>query len=1087
MYKMIIEQIAENCFSNAVFRRGSNYYKAGHVEDMIVDEDQGYAHALVLGSHAYDVDIHFKSNGEISNVYCDCPAYAKYPGYCKHIIAVLLKLENMYGKYLGRPVMDAPFVNGRDRFKVDKAQKNQKMARSLMSFFENRSVPVSKQPLNIEVTLEILSDYRGGSRGIIPALSLRMGVDRLYVVRDMKKMLYSLKRGESIEYGKNFTFNPTIQYFKEDDRPLIEFLYGLYDVDSLYPGDSIFNGKYIYLSDTSLEKFFKIWKDSPLYINMEDREGGSIEIIEDNISANFRVRQKDSHLLLDIDVPLEIVFLTSNGRYVYMDGAIYNLPETQRENLLPFYKAVQYTGNKTLKFPKEEGDRFASFVLPQIKKAGILEIDSSVEEMFYQRPLEASIYIDKMDNSITISLKFIYGDYEIDPFAKANSIDDENILIRDREKEGEILDIIERSAFKVNKDNVYLDDDDRIYDFITQYIPKLQQLCTVYYSESFRQMRIYDSSYYNSSISFDEELDLLEFNFSIDGIDRESLPKVFESLREKKKYYRLPNGSYIPLDSDELEDMWKMIEYLDLEEEDLSEQVIKLPKYRALYLDDKLKDVENIYVERNLAFKELVQNIKESRDIDYTLPKGLEDVLRGYQVTGFKWLKALSSYGLGGILADDMGLGKTLQTIAFIESERENIALPSFIICPTSLIYNWESEVEKFIPSLKTLVISGSKDERRELIEHIADVDIVITSYPLIRRDIDSYEDKEFGYCILDEAQNIKNPSSVTAKSVKKVKAKGYFALTGTPIENNLTELWSIFDFIMPGYLLSHGKFVKRFEKPIIQDRDQCVLEELNRYIRPFILRRLKTDVLKELPPKIENIRTVELTHSQKKVYLAYLQNIRGELAEDIRQNGIKKSQIQILAGLTRLRQICCHPSLFIENYNGDSGKIKALLEILGELKEGGHRVLLFSQFTGALGLIKEELDREGISYFYLDGSTKAEDRRDMVKAFNQGFRDIFLISLKAGGTGFNLTGADTVIHFDPWWNPAVEDQATERAYRMGKQNKVQVRTLIAKGTGEEKIHEIQQNKRELIDKVLEPGTTFISKMTEEDIMELFM
>lgn len=471
MNKTITEQITENCFSNAIFQRGTNYYRTGHVEDISVDYDQGYAHALVLGSQVYGVDIHFKSNGEIYSVYCNCPAYSKYPGYCKHVVAVLLKLEDMYGKFFGRPDMDMFLANKKDKLKT---YKNQKMVRTLMTFFENKSVSVEKQLLKIEVTLEILSDNGIGSRGIMPALSLRMGINRLYVVKNMKEMLYALKRGEPIEYGKNFTFSPTTQYFEGDDRLLIEFLYGLYDVDSLYSGDSIFNGKYIYLSDVSLEQFFEIWKDCPLYLNMEGREARSIEIIEDNLPANFRVRQKDSLLLLDIDVPLEVVFLTSDGKYIYVDGVIYKLPKVQRENLLPFYRAIQYTGSKILKVPKEDGDRFISFVLPHIKKAGTLEIDDSVEEMFYQRPLEASIYLDKMENSITISVKFIYGEYELNPFVQVNDIDGGNILIRDREKEGEILNIIENSSFKVNKDIVYLDDDNKIYDFITQNIPKLR-------------------------------------------------------------------------------------------------------------------------------------------------------------------------------------------------------------------------------------------------------------------------------------------------------------------------------------------------------------------------------------------------------------------------------------------------------------------------------------------------------------------------------------------------------------------------------------------------------------------------------------
>lgn len=433
-----------------------------------------------------------------------------------------------------------------------------------------------------------------------------------------------------------------------------------------------------------------------------------------------------------------------------------------------------------------------------------------------------------------------------------------------------------------------------------------------------------------------------------------------------------------------------------------------------------------------------------------------------------------------------MGLGKTLQVIAFILSEKDKNPGPALVVAPTSLVYNWQDEVKKFAPSLKVTVVSGLQKERHEQLQEINHSDIIVTSYPLIRRDIDLYNEITFSYCFLDEAQHIKNPNTSNAKSVKQIKARGFFALTGTPIENSLTELWSIFDFIMPGYLLSHARFVRRFEAPIVKARDEKALKELSRHIKPFILRRMKKDVLKELPEKIESRMTAQMTEEQMKIYLAYLQQARGEIAREIEINGFEKSHIKILAALTRLRQLCCHPSLFLENYEGESGKMALLEEILQDALESGHRVLLFSQFTSMLDIIKQSLKQQNIEYFYLEGSTKAQDRGEMVKLFNQGIGKVFLISLKAGGTGLNLTGADMVIHFDPWWNPAVEEQATDRAYRIGQKNVVQVIRLITHGTIEEKIYELQQRKRAMIESVIQPGETLLSKMSHNEILQLF-
>ena len=474
------------------------------------------------------------------------------------------------------------------------------------------------------------------------------------------------------------------------------------------------------------------------------------------------------------------------------------------------------------------------------------------------------------------------------------------------------------------------------------------------------------------------------------------------------------------------------------------------------------------------------------------MPTGIDVQLRPYQVTGYKWLKTLAKNGLGGILADDMGLGKTLQTIVYVTSCIEEMEagsqekMPFLIICPTSLVYNWQDEFHNFAPHIRTVVVSGAPEVRKELIESHVENDVIITSYPLIRRDIEHYNNVKIHTVFIDEAQFIKNANSISAKVVKQVKAQYRFALTGTPIENSLSELWSIFDFIMPYYLFSHAKFSERYEKPIIRENNQKVLEDLSRHIQPFILRRMKKDVLEELPEKIESKYLTDMTEEQRAIYLSYMESIRNDITREINENGIAKSQIKILAALTRLRQICCHPSTFIENYQGGSGKLDLLMDLLPDIILNGHRILIFSQFTSMLGLIEEELKKQGINYFYLEGSTAMEERADYVRRFNEGEGDVFLISLKAGGTGLNLTGADTVIHFDPWWNPAVEEQATDRAYRIGQKNKVHVIKLITKGSIEEKIYKLQQRKKALSEAVIQSKEVFINKLSREEIEDLF-
>lgn len=443
-----------------------------------------------------------------------------------------------------------------------------------------------------------------------------------------------------------------------------------------------------------------------------------------------------------------------------------------------------------------------------------------------------------------------------------------------------------------------------------------------------------------------------------------------------------------------------------------------------------------------------------------------------------KWRKTLESYGFGGILADEMGLGKTLQVIAFLATvPRKTTEKSSLVVCPASLIYNWGEELTKFAPQLSYRLILGTAAERKAL-RSGADADVWVTSYELLRQDIGDYSQQEFYCCVLDEAQHIKNAATLTSKAVKQINSRQRFVLTGTPVENRLSELWNLFDFLMSGYLYTHTAFREKLEKPIVKSKNPEASAQLRRLVQPFLLRRRKAEVLKELPPKEEYVRRISLSEEERKTYCACVQATVEKLDGE-------QGKLQILAALTRLRQICCDPNLCFEHYEGATSKLDACMELCQAMVENGHQILLFSQFTSMLDNIRARLDEAHISSFTLQGSTTKEKRAKLVKAFNAGEASVFLICLKAGGTGLNLTAADIVIHFDPWWNQAAQDQATDRAHRIGQQAHVQVYKLIAKDTIEEKILELQEKKAALMDTISGAEDGGILNMSKEDLLAL--
>jgi len=592
-----------------------------------------------------------------------------------------------------------------------------------------------------------------------------------------------------------------------------------------------------------------------------------------------------------------------------------------------------------------------------------------------------------------------------------------------------------------------------------------------------------------SSIGVKVTNDLLEIQLSDSDFDVKELAEIMRQYQLKKKYYRLKDGSFLSLSEENatLQFLDNLTSGAEFDFRNLKEGKVHLPVYRGLYFDKLLADMGNVRIEKDESYKNLISLKEEDSDV---LPESMEEILRVYQKKGYQWLKTLEHYRLGGILADDMGLGKTIQMIAVIQKYlEEGGEKPSIVVCPSSLTLNWENEIKKFAGNIRALVINGNATSRESLIENYKDYDVVITSYDLLKRDIEVYEEikAEFKFALIDEAQYIKNSNTQNAKAVKRLSAETKFALTGTPIENSLSELWSIFDFIMPGYLFSYHKFRKNYEVPIVKEKDAFALSRLKMLIEPFVLRRKKKDVLTELPDKTVTVLYNEMEDEQKKLYLAYLANIKKDLWQKLEEGPFEKNKLKILALLMRLRQIVCHPALFLKEYKAGSGKLEQCLEIISEAVSGGHKILLFSSYTSMFGLIAKELSARGIAYFELTGQTKVSERIKLVDEFNKNEDvKVFLISLKAGGTGLNLTGADVVIHYDPWWNLAAENQATDRAYRIGQKNHVQVYKLITKDSLEEKIHLLQEKKAKLIDDVLSTEEVFINQLSREEILSLF-
>ena len=745
-------------------------------------------------------------------------------------------------------------------------------------------------------------------------------------------------------------------------------------------------------------------------------------------------------------------------------------------------------GSLSFQIGRNNLGEFYYSVLPQIRD--IVDIaEENEEEIEEYLPPEAEFifYLDAEDHNIACKPGVRYGDTEF-PLIKSESegVKWNGNIVREEHREREILFLARQWFPQLDREKQELHcgkDEECMYQVLAKGLDALFGLGEVQCTKRFSNLKV--TKKMKMSVGVSIKSGLLNLDIATEDLPAEELLDILNSYRSKKKYHRLKSGDFVDLTDNSYEMLDEMMNSLHLSVKDFLKGNIELPMYRTLYLDKMLEENENVYSERDSHFRNLVRDFKTVNDSDFQLPKELERVLRNYQKNGYRWLRTLEAFKFGGILADDMGLGKTLQVIAvLLAAKQEGREGVSLVVAPASLVFNWGEELRRFAPELKFVLVTGTQGERRNKLEAYREADVLVTSYDLLKRDTELYEGKEFLYQIIDEAQYIKNHQTVAAKAVKVINSQIRYALTGTPIENRLSEIWSIFDYLMPGFLYKYEVFRRDFEAPIIKNQDEAAMERLKKMTSPFILRRLKRDVLKDLPDKIEKIHYVKFEKKQQELYDAQVVHMRQQIAGQDKAE-FQKNKIQILAELTRLRQVCCDPSLCFENYKGGSAKLEACIELVERAAEGGHKILLFSQFVSMLEIIRQELAKRELSFYMISGETSKEKRLKLVKKFNEDDTRVFLISLKAGGVGLNLTGADVVIHYDPWWNLAVQNQATDRAHRIGQDKKVTVYQLIAKGSVEEKIRKIQESKKELLEEIVGGAAGQLGNMSREDFLEL--
>ena len=915
------------------------------------------------------------------------------------------------------------------------------------------------------------------------SLELSAGADRMYPVRYPGEFLDEMEQQRAYRFHKDFIFEPDRMFFPESDRKILMYLCTLKNEQKQVETGVLIEDGRIRIDEMYRNRFLDLLWQERGKLNVKTR--GKEFNIRSDLTLKVSAAQEKTGSILMIDYTDYGVFqpLVSDYSYLYLDGKRVLAKLTGKESEL-FRQINPYQNDNCkirIQIAPEDLKLFRKNFLEVFGKEIKIKLDTKTRKKLEQSRLVSKVYFDTAMGGIISKVEFCYGAQVYNPLG-SEAVDKRN---REYDREHAITSQMKALGFRKLEKLYILNEVERIVHLLTDDLTELKKLSEIYYSQDFK--KLYVKSPELGGLSLSEDGSVIHMDINLENVSDEELEELLDAIKAGKKYYRLRNGSIVNLNTADSEKFIGLINGLGLDADSVHNGIFEVPLNRCLYLDRYRKENGISGAIMDERFGGLIRSLDgESDDTKEKLfPDHLKGILRDYQIQGIRWMKQLSSYSFGGILADEMGLGKTLQVLAFLAGERKKLTLPSLVTAPTSLLYNWKQEAGKFLPELKVLIVQGTKERRAQLLSEAGKYSLLVTSYHMLSNDQKLYENMKFSYVFVDEAQNIKNPETWNAKSVKQLKAGCCFAITGMPIENRLLELWSIFDFVMPGYLFSRKEFQETYENPIMVSRDSPRQAELSKMVRPFILRRKKEDVLTELPELTQTNYLTQMTEPQKKLYAAYYKDLKRELLPKIDQYGIERNRIEILSALTRLRQICAHPATFLEDYSGGSGKLDFAMDLITEALGAGHSILVFSQFTSMLKIVERELLKRQMNYYYLDGRMKAEERAEEVENFNADQAAVFLISLKAGGTGLNLAKADIVIQFDPWWNPAVESQASARAHRLGQKHPVQVYHLLTQGTIEEKIADLQEKKKELIGNILEPVEGFLNGLNEEELRDI--
>lgn len=1050
------------------------------------DDDEAILSAFVASSHGWNdryrtsVTID-EENDFVADYVCTCPAYHEYDGMCKHCTALVLAYNDDPQKFLG--------------YRSHRVAATSGTLADLMNRTRQADTSEARGAIDIETT--IVYGYRTWS-----AHFKVTGPQGSYVMKSVSDFVDRMRTGEHFSYGKKLAFTHMPAMLTERGRGIAQFLERAISLREQANGAAFWRyrnrddvGRNLDLSEFELIELLDLLAGTTFTVEGADYGTRSVthaHIVNEDPSLEVSLYRTEGGytIRLSQDAP----FVAHGDRmYLWLEDVFYRC-STKFASTAGFLRTAADNDGGSLFVSDADMPLLFATVIPVIE--GNLHVSAPPEtEVYRPLPCELEFYFDKTDRAITCTAQATYGEltyrlFESEPSKNPSPKDEENTPgpLRDEGLEAKARALVERyfDTYLNAGPSLDLNDDEGVSALVFGGLMDFQTLGTAFTTPAFDRLLTDTKPHISMGLSLVGNL--INLTVSSEDLPANELAALLASYRKHKHYHRLKSGAFLNLEGYDLAQLDHLVEDFGITGKQLATGTVELPSYRAFYLDEQLEDAR-----RDRSFTRYVENFRHADEASYEPPAHLTGTLRPYQEAGFRWLSARCDAGFGGILADEMGLGKSVQLIALLLARRAEARSvgPSLIVCPASLVYNWLAEFERFAPELDVRPVVGMKreraHERQRAFTPAEACDVLITSYDLLRIDADEWASRTFYCCALDEAQYIKNHATKTARGVKRLQANHRFALTGTPMENRLSELWSIFDFLMPGLLGSYMRFRERFEIPVLGG-DEDAAQRLQTLVGPFMLRRLKADVLSDLPDKLESVVYTPMTDEQQRLYAASEQQLRDALTEQKNNRHNKdydKRKVEILAELTKLRQLCCDPRLLYENYAGGAAKLDAIMELVESAMDAGEKTLVFSQFTSFLTLIAEQLDKREIRYYSITGATPKRQRLNLVDAFNEDDTPVFLVSLKAGGTGLNLTGASVVVHADPWWNAAAQNQATDRAHRIGQTKVVNVCKVIAKDTIEERILHLQEAKSDLANQVIGAGGISLAALSREDLIDL--